>query len=357
MVNRRSKFLTARVVLSAALLLTFGTALFAQIPASGSITANGASVSAVIGRSDVATIAFQVSSGWTGTVTFEGSFDGLTFVSVLATNATSGAKGVSTTASGIFSFPNVGYHTVRARATAAWTGTALVNIRQGFSADGGAATGGGGSGDASAANQTTQIAHEAAIEAATEAIQAQAAAAALEDVGDGDSDANKKPVLMGARGVALRSNPTPVDADDRARLTTTRARQLFTIGGHPNVKTRTCTVLDADGAQTGTACVTVSAGSLIVVTRATATCSKANTVNVAVRVVFDADATFPAASTTGTDGEILSNLGVEPGSGATVGDGGGILGIGADDEDVRFTMADPVSGGCAVTISYFTIEG
>jgi hypothetical protein len=38
------------------------------------------------------------------------------------------------------------------------------------------------------------------------------------------------------------------------------------------------------------------------------------------------------------------------------GDGSGILGIGADNEDLRITNEVPTTGALRVTVSYYTIE-
>jgi len=48
--------------------------------------------------------------------------------------------------------------------------------------------------------------------------------------------------------------------------------------------------------------------------------------------------------------------GIPAGSGFTIGDGHGILGIGTDDEDLRFTMEDPAGVSCSVSATYYTVE-
>ena len=42
--------------------------------------------------------------------------------------------------------------------------------------------------------------------------------------------------------------------------------------------------------------------------------------------------------------------------GFTVGDGSGILGVGADNEDLRITSGTPTTGSLDINISYFTCE-
>lgn len=186
---------------------------------------------------------------------------------------------------------------------------------------------------------------------------AQATAANLKGQVEGTTAHNgtaPNPVNVGGKAYGLGSAITETTDGNLTQFTATRDGVQYVIGGHPNTTTRECTVLDADGAQTGTACITVAAGVRIVVTAADVTCSKANSVNVAVRVGFDTDATFAAASTTGVNGFLLNHRGVAPGSGVVKGNGLGIVGAGASDEDLRYSMDDPTGGGCVLTVTYFT---
>lgn len=159
------------------------------------------------------------------------------------------------------------------------------------------------------------------------------------------------PVKIGAKAVDLGATPTAVAAADRTDLLSTRAGQLFTIGGHPNVLSKNLQVTDADGAQTDTAIVTVAAGTAIVVTAIEVVCDNANTVDVSCRIGFGT-ANTPAADAAGV---IFFHPGIAPGSGAIKGNGSGILGIGASDEDLRVTCEDPVTGSISITIAYYTI--
>jgi hypothetical protein len=45
-----------------------------------------------------------------------------------------------------------------------------------------------------------------------------------------------------------------------------------------------------------------------------------------------------------------------PGSGLSRGDGSGILGVGADGEDLRITAEAPTSGSASLVVSYYTVE-
>lgn len=171
---------------------------------------------------------------------------------------------------------------------------------------------------------------------------------------DGADSGN--PLKIGAKAVAHGTNPTAVAASDRTDLYANRAGILFTIGGHPNTITAT---YNTTAAQTDDALVAaVGAGTKIVVTRIQVTLDEATTVGVAVRIGFGT-ASVPALGVSGADGVagiLCYHPGIVPGSGMVVGNGGGILGVGADNEDLRITCEAPTSGTLGVTVSYFTIE-
>jgi hypothetical protein len=166
-----------------------------------------------------------------------------------------------------------------------------------------------------------------------------------------------KVMVSGAVAVAHGTNPDAADALDAGAPIMNRHRIPFVIGGHPNVVTASVRIADATGAQTDAAIApgTIGAGTKIVVTRITVTCSNANTVNVAVKLGFGAT-TIAADSTTGATGVLVDHEGVPPGGGFTIGDGSGILGIGGDGEELRLTCDDPVTGFVIVSYSYYTIE-
>lgn len=155
------------------------------------------------------------------------------------------------------------------------------------------------------------------------------------------------PVKIGSRAIAHGTNPTAVAAGDRTDNYANRAGIPFVIGGHPNVIT-----LEAEytAAQTDVAIVTVGAGAKIVVTAIGAVCDHANTVDVGFRIGFG------AATTPTTTGVVLTHGGVAAGSGYNRGDGSGMLGVGADGEDLRITSEVPTTGSLRVLVTYFTIE-
>lgn len=155
--------------------------------------------------------------------------------------------------------------------------------------------------------------------------------------------------------IAHGTNPTAVTAGDATRWYANRAGVPFVIGGHPNVISREAQVEDADGSQTNAAIVTVSAGTKIVVTRASMKCDGSTTGPTNALLGFGT-ATIPARAHTGTTGIVAAFDGIPAGGGSVEGTGAGILAIGADDEDLRLTMEDPAGGACSVTVSYYTIE-
>lgn len=327
----------------------------AQTISTASISANGGVASVSMSGVDAAGAA--ITNTWVGTITFyeapSRACVSTERKAILGYRQSTGTLVATATANDLYSFPNTSYRYVCLVATAWTSGTAAIAFVEGYLPPPAQGVGGSGTSDATAANQTTQIAHEAAIETATEALQAQAAADAAEDVADGASNVGKKPVLIGCNALALGSDPTGVDAADRKWCISTTDGQIFVVNGHPNSVTKTAVVTDAAGAQTGTAIVSVSAGSRIVLTAWGVNCSNANTVNPDFRLAFDTDGTFAADSTAGVVGHIAAFDDIPPGGG----DGKtGLFVIGADDEDLRYSLGDPVTGSCTVSVSYFTIQ-
>lgn len=166
------------------------------------------------------------------------------------------------------------------------------------------------------------------------------------NVASGTADTGN-PVKVGMQAIAFGTNPTAVAAAARTDLYANRAGVPFFLGGHPNIVT-----LEAayTAAQTDTAIVTVAAGLKIVVTQIQMTVNEATTVGVNFRVGFG------TANTPTTTGVVLTHPGLVPGAGISRGDGAGILGVGADNEDLRITSSVPTTGSIRILVSYFTIE-
>lgn len=246
-------------------------------------------------------------------------------------------------------------------------GTATVSL------DAGGSPAGGGTqyteGDADATITGTAILHEP--DTGTSALQTvspsnplyvrQAALTQANDivsaVGNVAHDAAdaSNPVKVGHKAIAHGTNPTAVAAADRTDWYANRAGVPFVIGGHPNPITTEWTIADADGAQTNAALITVSAGTKIILTRLMVTADADNTVSVACRIGFGA-ATVPAAALAGAVGVVASHPDIPAGGGFVLGNGGGILAVGADGEDLRLTCDDPVTGSIVITATHYTIE-
>lgn len=152
------------------------------------------------------------------------------------------------------------------------------------------------------------------------------------------------PIKIGMKAVAHSATPTAVAAGDRTDTYANREGGPFVIGGAPNVVTVRANYTTA---QTDTAVVTITSGK-IVCTRCSITVDNACSVDVQARVGFG------TTNTPTTTGVVLSHPGIAAGSGVIEGNGGGILGVGADGEDLRITSTVPTGGSIDVVASYYT---
>ena len=155
------------------------------------------------------------------------------------------------------------------------------------------------------------------------------------------------PVKVGYKALSYGANPTAVATNDRTDAYANRHGIPFVLGGHPNIITVRA---NYTAAQTDAAIITISSATKIVVTRVSALCDNANSVDVAVRIGFG------ISNTPTTGGVVLSHPGIAPGSGVVEGNGSGILGVGEDGSDLRITSEVPTNGSLDVVVSYFTIE-
>jgi hypothetical protein len=162
-----------------------------------------------------------------------------------------------------------------------------------------------------------------------------------------DSPDSGNPVKVGYKAVNHGSDPSPVAANDRTDGYANRHGVPFQICGHPNVQT---VRLQFTAAQTNVAIVSASAGTKIIVTALQVTLDNASTVFPSVRIGFG------TASTPTTTGVVAAHGGVPAGGGFSRGDGSGIIGIGADDEDLRITTVGAATGnGVEVVVTYYTV--
>ena len=168
-----------------------------------------------------------------------------------------------------------------------------------------------------------------------------------------DSADADKPVKIGAKTVGYSGLVSVADADV-TNIYANRHGVLMVIGGDPGVVT---SVARSAAAWTDQAIGpgAVSAGSRVVVTRITFTVSNACSVNVDCKIGFGT-ATLPADSTSGASGLLADHEGVPPGGGFTVGDGAGILGVGADDAELRITTGAATGGFACVSVTYYLLE-
>ena len=127
----------------------------------------------------------------------------------------------------------------------------------------------------------------------------------------------------------------------------------FVMGGHPNILTKNLNVSDADGAQTDTDILGAAApGTKYVVTWLMVVVDEDTTAGTQCRIGFGTTNT-PALDAAGV---IMSHSGIAPGSGVMIGNGAGIIGVGADGAELRVTCADPTGGNLDIVVGYYTIE-
>jgi hypothetical protein len=162
-----------------------------------------------------------------------------------------------------------------------------------------------------------------------------------------DSVSAGNPVRVGLKAIAHGTNPTAVAAADATDWYANRAGVPFVMGGHPNVQTIKHTTITT--AVTNAAVISVSAGEKIVVTAFQITLDNASTVFPSVLLGF-------ATATTPTTTQVIgAHGGVPAGGGFGRGDGSGIIGIGADDEDLRITTTGNATGnGLQLVVTYYT---
>ncbi len=155
-------------------------------------------------------------------------------------------------------------------------------------------------------------------------------------------------MMAGNLAVAVGSDPDTADANDAVVGLANRHRVPFTIGGHPNTLTLKHTSIT--NAVTNDPIITISTGNKIVVTRLSITLDNASTVFPTVLIGFG------TASTPTTTAVLYAHGGFPAGGGMTIGSGSGILGIGADDADLRVTTTGNATGnGLQIVVSYFLL--
>jgi hypothetical protein len=163
-------------------------------------------------------------------------------------------------------------------------------------------------------------------------------------------------VTVAGGAVVAHGAPDAADAGDAGAPLMNRHRVLFTQGGHPNVKSA---VYNCTGSTTDdNIMAAIAGGTKYAVTRITITLDQACTVGVAVRIGFGT-ANVPAlgaANADAVDDVLFYHPGMVPGSMHTVGDGSGLLGVGADGAELRITAGAATGGTLGVVVTYYPIE-
>ena len=148
---------------------------------------------------------------------------------------------------------------------------------------------------------------------------------------------------------------TGSDATVKTLNTATTLHIPCHIGGSQDVICRATRITDANGAQTdlNLLAAAVASGTQVVLTQIWVKADKNNTGNVAVTIGLGA-ANVPSPSATGASGLVIDeDLG--PGEGHQIGNGSGIIAIGASGEELRMTCEDPVGGQLTVGCTYLLI--
>jgi hypothetical protein len=212
-------------------------------------------------------------------------------------------------------------------------------------------------------SNTVTVGSHAVTNAGTFAVQVDGAAlTALQLIDDSifTDDAaftvgTSKVTAIGVQAVAHGSNPDAADALDAVILLANRHRILFAIGGHPNAITYGMSITTAvTNAIIGP---TIGTGLKLVVTGVTVVLDNGSTVFPSVAIGFGASTTPAFATTPGTIGVLAGHPAVPAGGGFNRGDGSGIIGIGADGEELRITTVGTAGGnGLYVVFTGYTIE-
>lgn len=163
-------------------------------------------------------------------------------------------------------------------------------------------------------------------------------------------------ILANSYAVAHGSNPTAVNAGNVDATLMNRHRIPFMMGGHPN--TVSAEYLSTGNITDDNILPAITGGTKYVITAITVAASAANTTNATVRIGFGAT-TVPTQGATNADAVakvVMSLPGIPPGGGAVKGNGGGIVGVGGDGEELRVTITNMSSGNLTIVVDYYTIE-
>lgn len=116
------------LMLLAALILTISP-VYSANRSSGSLAV--VEDATILGIGDCGSSTIQLTGTWSGTVTFEGTTLGNSWVSVVAKNVATGAEATTATANGVYVIPSAGLNQVRARFSTATSGTVVATLQCG----------------------------------------------------------------------------------------------------------------------------------------------------------------------------------------------------------------------------------
>ncbi len=173
---------------------------------------------AVFAPGNSASLTFGITGTFSGTLTFQGTIDGTTWVTLQVTNLASGATPVTTaTSTGQFALSNTGLVSVRVAGTSWTSGTAVINATRGYSAKGGGAAGGSG-GANSLGTYLVQTATNAPTNAQVMAslgtgITINTTTTGAQSIYAGTSCTNQFPRSLNASGAATCGTVTTTDTD------------------------------------------------------------------------------------------------------------------------------------------------
>lgn len=114
--------------------------------------------------SGYASVAFQFTGTWSGTITFEGSVDGTTYQALNATPTNSSSATTTATSNGVWTGSVGGLRYARARFSTYTSGTAVITI-QAAASGGGSGGGGGGAASSVTINDPSVTTQKAAVNA------------------------------------------------------------------------------------------------------------------------------------------------------------------------------------------------
>ena len=155
--------------------------------------------------------------------------------------------------------------------------------------------------------------------------------------------------------MAATKKTAPTNTDGQTNtINADPAGNITTIGGGLGVITGDNWIQASDGAQTNAALVSVSAGTKIVLTQISAVVGAAVTAaNCGITIGFGT-ANVPTPTLAGVAGIVLHGK-FAAGGGQQKGNGGAVIAVGADGEDLRITCDSPTGGAIYVTYSYYTV--